>query len=181
MVLQQVDHQRRRVSLGILDELNKLTRKPIGILLVQDHSTKWWTSRVVFYGQLRPSFVDNSPTLDAVPLRWRRNAQKDIFFQTITQFHHHPTQKKNIHHHPTRSSSSNIKFGHCHFLPPQKSNLDLFLFGGWKNSQTFTQMVRFSWWFSSHGIESVKQNHQLNKSKDIKKQTSKWHGFPLHW
>ena len=25
---------------------------------------------------------------------------------------------------------------------PKKSNLDLFLFGGWKNSQTFTQMVR---------------------------------------
>ena len=28
-----------------------------------------------------------------------------------------PLKKRAIHHHPTRS---NIKFGHCHFLPPQK-------------------------------------------------------------
>ena len=53
---------------------------------------------------------------------------------------------------------------------PKKSNLDLFLFGGWKIQKHSPKWWGFSWWFSSYGIESVKQNHQLNKSKDIKKQ-----------
>ena len=36
----------------------------------------------------------------------------------------------------------------------------------WKSSKEILPSWGFSWWFSSHGIQSAK-NHQLNKSKEV--------------